>query len=58
MVPDGRIFGQIPQKRPPKIVLGRKTMEAVKWQNWTKSGRKETGQYFYYYLGEKPYNYL
>jgi hypothetical protein len=57
-LPDGRIFGQITQKRPQKIVLGRKKMEAVKWQNLTKSGRKEAGKYFYRYLDEIQYNFL
>jgi hypothetical protein len=58
LVPDGRIFGQITQKRPQKIVHGRKKLEAVKWQNLAKSGRKEAGKYFYKYLGEKPYDIL
>jgi hypothetical protein len=58
LVPDGRIFGQITQKRPQKIVHGRKKLEAVKWQNLEKSGRKEAGKYFYKYLGEKPYDIL
>jgi hypothetical protein len=41
LLPDGRIFGQITQKRPQKIVYGRKKLEAVKCQNLAKSGRKE-----------------
>jgi hypothetical protein len=53
-LPDGRIFGQITQKRPQKIVHGREKLEAVKWQNLAKSGRKEAGKYFYKYLGENP----
>jgi hypothetical protein len=57
-LPDGRISGQITRKRPQKIVHGRKKLEAVKWQNFAKSGRKEAGKYFYNYLAEKPYNYL
>jgi hypothetical protein len=40
LVPDGRIFGQITQKRPQKIAHGRKKLEAVKWQNMAKSGKK------------------
>jgi hypothetical protein len=56
LLPDGRISGQITQKRPQKIVHGRKKLEAVKWQNFAKSGRKEAGKYFYYYLAEKPFN--
>jgi hypothetical protein len=53
-VQDGRIFGQITQKRPHKIVPGRKKLEAVKWENLAKSDRKEAGNYFLKYLGEKP----
>jgi hypothetical protein len=56
LLPDGRVFGQITQKRPQKIVCGRKKLEAVKWQNLANSGRKEAGKYFYSYLDEKPYN--
>jgi hypothetical protein len=52
-VPDGRIFGQITQKRPQKIVHGRKKLEAGKWLNLAKSGRKEAGKYFDKYSGEK-----
>jgi hypothetical protein len=58
LLPDGRISGQITQKRPQKIVHGRKKLEAVKWQNFAKSGRKEAGKSFYNYLAEKPYNYF
>jgi hypothetical protein len=58
LLPDGRIFGQINQKRPQKNVHGRKKLEAVKLQNLDKSGRKEAGKYFYNYLEEKPYNSL
>jgi hypothetical protein len=54
LLPDGRIFGHITQKRPQKIVHGQKKLEAVKWQNLTKSGRKEAGKYFYHFLYEKP----
>jgi hypothetical protein len=54
-VPDGRIFGQITQKRPQKIVHGRKNLEAGKWQNLAKNGRKEAGKYFYKFIGEKPH---
>jgi hypothetical protein len=57
-MPDGRISGQITQKRPQKIVHGRKKLEAVKWQNFAKSGRIEAGKSFCNYLAEKPYNYL
>jgi hypothetical protein len=60
-LPDGRIFGQITQNRPQKIIHGRKKLEAEKWQNFAKSSRKEAGKYFYNYLDEKPYkicNYL
>jgi hypothetical protein len=53
-LPDGRIFGQITQKRPPKNIHGRKKLEAVKWQNLAKSGRKEAGKHFYNNLEEKP----
>jgi hypothetical protein len=49
LLPDGRIFGQITQKRPQKIIHGRKKLEAVKWQNLAKSGRKEAGKYFFKY---------
>jgi hypothetical protein len=55
-LPDGRIFGQITQKRPPKNVHGLKNLEAVKLQNFEKSGRKEAGKYFYNDLEEKPYD--
>jgi hypothetical protein len=58
LVPDGRIFGQITQKRPQKIIYGRKKLEAVKWQNLAKSSRKEAEKYFYKHLGEKSYNIL
>jgi hypothetical protein len=58
LLPDGRIFSQITQKRPQKNVHGRKKLEAVKLQNLDKSSRKEAGKYFYNYLGEKPYNSL
>jgi hypothetical protein len=54
-VPDGRIFGQITQKRPQKIVYGWKKLEAVKFQNLAKNSRKEAGKYFYKHLSEKPY---
>jgi hypothetical protein len=50
--------GQITQKRPQKIVHGRKKLEAVKWQNLAKSGRKEVGKHFYKNLDEKPFNYV
>jgi hypothetical protein len=56
-LPDGRIFGQITQNMPQKIVYSRKKLEAVKWQNLAKSGRKEAEKYFYNYLAVKPYNY-
>jgi hypothetical protein len=58
LVPDCRIFGQITQKRPQKIVDGWKIFEAVKWQNLAKSSRKEAGKYLYTHLGEKPYDIL
>jgi hypothetical protein len=45
------------QKRPQKNVYGRRKLEAVKWQNLAKSGRKEAGKYCYDYLDEKPENY-
>jgi hypothetical protein len=32
-----------------------KELEAVKWQNLAKSGRKEAGKYFYHYLVQKAY---
>jgi hypothetical protein len=35
-----------------------KKLEAVKWQNLARSGRKEAGKYFYNNLDEKPYNYV
>jgi hypothetical protein len=57
-VPDDRIFGQITQKRLQKIVHGREKLEAVKSPNLAKSGRKEAGNFFYKYLGEKPYDIL
>jgi hypothetical protein len=57
LLADGRIFGLITQNRPQKIFHGRKNLEAVKWQNLAKSGRKEAGKYFSNYLDEKPYNY-
>jgi hypothetical protein len=57
-VPDGRIFGQITQKRPQKILHGRKKFEAVKWQILANNDRKQAGKYFYKYLGEKPYDIL
>jgi hypothetical protein len=53
LLPDGRIFGQITQKRPQKIVHGRKKLEAVKCQNLAKSGRKEAGKYFFNFSDEK-----
>jgi hypothetical protein len=55
-LPYGRIFGQITQKRPQKIIHGQKKLEAGKWQNLAKSGRKEAGKYFYNYLDENPFN--
>jgi hypothetical protein len=55
LVPDGRIFSQITQKRTKKIVYGRKKLEAVKWQNLAISGRKEAGKYFYKYFGENHF---
>jgi hypothetical protein len=58
LVPDGRIFGQITQKRPQKIVYGRKKLEAEKRQNLAKSSRKEAGKYFYKHIGEKSYFYV
>jgi hypothetical protein len=58
LVPDGRIFGQITQKRPQKIVHGREKLEAVKLQNLAKSGRKEAEKLCHNYLDEKPYIYL
>jgi hypothetical protein len=58
LLPDGRIFGQITQKRPKKFVHGRKKFEAVKFQNLAKSGRKEVRKYFYNNVDEKPYNYV
>jgi hypothetical protein len=57
LVPDGRIFGQITQKRPQKIVHAGKKLEAVKWQNLAKK-RQKKGKYFYKYLGIKPYDTL
>jgi hypothetical protein len=51
LVPDGRIFGQITQKRPQKIIYGRK-----KWQKMAKSSRKEAKIYFYKHLGEKSFD--
>jgi hypothetical protein len=41
----------VTQKRPQKIVHGRKKLEAVTWQNLAKSGRKD-------FLDTKPYNYF
>jgi hypothetical protein len=58
LLPDGRIFGQITQKSPQQIVHDRKKLEAVKWQNFAKSSRKEAGKHFYNNLDEKPYNYV
>jgi hypothetical protein len=58
LLPDGRIFGQITQKRPQKYVHGRKKLEAGKLQNLDQSGRKEAGKYFYNYVEKKPYNSL
>jgi hypothetical protein len=40
LLPDGRISGQITQKRPQKIVHGRENLEAVKWQNLAKEAEK------------------
>jgi hypothetical protein len=57
LLPDGQIFGQVTQKRPKQFFLGKKKIEAIKWQNLTKSARKEAGKYFYLYLDEKAYNY-
>jgi hypothetical protein len=56
-LPDGRIFGQISQKRPQKIVHGRKKLEAEKLQNLAKRSRKEAGKYFTNYLDDKSYDY-
>jgi hypothetical protein len=56
LLPDGRIFGQITPKRPQKIVHGRKKLEAVKWQNLAKIGKKRPENIFYKYLDKKPYN--
>jgi hypothetical protein len=56
LLPDGRFFGQITQKRPQKCVHGWKKLEAVKWQNLAKSSRKEAGKYFFNFSDEKPYN--
>jgi hypothetical protein len=53
LLPDGRIFGQITQKRPQKIGHGRKKLEAVKWHNLAKSGRKEAGKFFLQLFGLK-----
>jgi hypothetical protein len=58
LLPDGRISGQITQKRPQKMFHGRKKLEAGKLQNLAKSGRKEAGKCFYNYSDEKPYNNL
>jgi hypothetical protein len=44
LVPDGRIFGKITQKSPQKIVHGRKKIEALKWQNWSKNGKNRPDQ--------------
>jgi hypothetical protein len=44
------------QKRAQKMSLTGKKLEAVKLKNFDKSGRKETGKYFYNYLEEKPYS--
>jgi hypothetical protein len=41
MVPDGRIFGQLTQKRPQKIVYGRKKLEAEKGRIWQKVAEKK-----------------
>jgi hypothetical protein len=41
LLPDGRKFGQITQKRPQKISIEEKKLVAVKLQNLAKSGRKE-----------------
>jgi hypothetical protein len=57
LVPDGRFFGQITQTRPKNCQWPEK-LEAVKWQNFAKTGRKESGKYFYKYLGKKPYDTL
>jgi hypothetical protein len=46
LLPDGRIFRQITEKRPQKIVHGRKKLEALKWQNLSKSDRKEAQKTF------------
>jgi hypothetical protein len=51
------IFRLNNSKEAQKIVHGRTKLEAVKWQNWAKSGRKEAGKYFHDYLHEKPYNF-
>jgi hypothetical protein len=44
LLPDGRIFGQITQKRPPKIILGRKKNGGSKMadidKKWQKRGWK------------------
>jgi hypothetical protein len=53
LLPDGRIFCQISQKRPTHNFHGRKKLEALKWQHLAKSGRKEARKYFYKYLNEK-----
>jgi hypothetical protein len=57
-LPDGRIFGQITQKRPKQNFHGRKKLEAVKLQNFDKCCRKGSGKYFNKYFEEKPYNSL
>jgi hypothetical protein len=50
LLPGGRIFDQITQKRALKIVHCRKNLEAIKLQRFAKSGRKEAQKYFYYNL--------
>jgi hypothetical protein len=41
-----------------KLAMAGKKLDAAKWQNFAKSGRKEAGNDFSSYLVEKPYNYL
>jgi hypothetical protein len=40
LLPDGRIFGQITQRGPKKLSVAGKLGDQ-KWQNLTKSGRKD-----------------
>jgi hypothetical protein len=55
-LPDGRIFTQMTQKKPQKIFIGLKILEAVKLLNFARSGRKPAGKHFNNYLEEIPLN--